>query len=105
MEYLPHQFAKDGREYDLPSGAKARPLICIHCDKRYVANLEPKPSEPCHARPLNKEIKRLKGQMEEPPRLSYNEVKEANPELDDAEILKLFEDSIKALRRYLGKQT
>ena len=43
--------------------------------------------------------------MEEPPRLSYNEVKEANPELDDAEILKLFEDSIKALRRYLGKQT
>ena len=43
--------------------------------------------------------------MEEPPRLCYNEVKEANPELSDAEILKLFEDSIKAYREYCGKQT
>ena len=40
--------------------------------------------------------------MEEPPRLSYNEVKEANPDLDDLEILRLFEDSIKAYKEYMN---
>ena len=61
MEYLPHQFVKDGKEYDIAPGVKARPLICVHCDKKYVANLQNRPSDPCPARPLRKEMKRLRG--------------------------------------------
>lgn len=61
----PHQFTKDGAtthigtdRFNIPMFAT--PMICVHCYKKYVSGVQPKPQEPCPARKDARELKRLK---------------------------------------------
>lgn len=71
----PHQFTHDGREYEIGSTGGsikdqehleiehkilARPMICVHCHKKYIQNIDPYPAESCPARSDKRELKRIK---------------------------------------------
>lgn len=65
--FWPHQFVKDGKEEvvrldekDLSSTIKIVPMICVHCDARFVLGQDPHPQGACPARNDKREMKRIK---------------------------------------------
>lgn len=58
-EAWPHQFTKNGRGYELPSGKYAQTYICVHCYMEYVQGFQDPPPDPCPARNTKRELKRI----------------------------------------------
>lgn len=67
-DFWPHQFTKDGPEIqigeeDLYDNTKrpvmAQPMICVHCNQRYVRGKDSQPVGRCPARNDKREMKRI----------------------------------------------
>lgn len=59
----PHQFVRDGRDVELGKSDLgillfATPMICIHCNARYINRKTPRPADPCPARG-KEQVKRI----------------------------------------------
>lgn len=70
-DFWPHKFTKDGKETIIDKvpmegiiGEERlithQPMICVHCNIRFIQGKEPRPADPCPARKTSKEMKRLK---------------------------------------------
>jgi len=61
----PHQFTKDGRDFQIGEDPAthdpiiAQPMICVHCHVKFVSGQTSRPPDPCPARTMQKEKKRL----------------------------------------------
>jgi hypothetical protein len=69
MSEWPHQFTKNGKPTQIGetkitdnkvAPIMAQPMICVHCYKEYIQNMESQPSGCCPARYDSREIKRVK---------------------------------------------
>lgn len=62
MRSWPHQFVPDGKPKQInEEGTLSRPLVCVHCGKKYNTVLQPAPPNPCPARSDKREMRRLLG--------------------------------------------
>lgn len=61
----PHQFTKDGKTFQIGETEEgplfAVPMICVHCQVKYINGKENRPSDPCPARTKKREMKRILG--------------------------------------------
>lgn len=61
----PHRFTKDGKEFKIGDDRQtgdpiiAQPMICMDCHVRFVSGQTSRPPDPCPARTMQREKKRL----------------------------------------------
>lgn len=61
----PHRFTKNGTVRQVGEdpathdAAFAQPMICMDCNIEFVSGMQPRPADPCPARTMLKEKKRL----------------------------------------------